>query len=105
VVLTSIFPGARYEDRYRFDSVAVKEPKFEIDGVFLPPETEGKGIVYFCEVQFQKAESAVLGSPQVEQLSKTDELLYERLFGESLLYFYRNRVRFSETARSWGFPP
>nr|WP_246564332.1 Rpn family recombination-promoting nuclease/putative transposase [Leptothoe spongobia] len=23
---------------YRFDSVAVKEPKFEIDGVFLPPE-------------------------------------------------------------------
>ncbi|TAG86606.1 MAG: DUF2887 domain-containing protein, partial [Oscillatoriales cyanobacterium] len=24
---------------YRFDSVAVKEPKFEIDGVFLPPES------------------------------------------------------------------
>jgi predicted transposase YdaD len=24
--------------RYRFDSVAVKEPKFEIDGVFLPPD-------------------------------------------------------------------
>ncbi|MBF2051558.1 MAG: DUF2887 domain-containing protein [Leptolyngbya sp. IPPAS B-1204] len=23
---------------YRFDSVAVKEPRFEIDGVFLPPE-------------------------------------------------------------------
>jgi predicted transposase YdaD len=54
----------RNSDRYRFDSVAVKEPKFEIDGVFLPPETEGKGIVYFCEVQFQK-----------------DELLYERLYG------------------------
>lgn len=33
---------------YRFDSVAVKEPKFEIDGVFLPPETEGAGVVYFC---------------------------------------------------------
>ncbi|WP_322742530.1 DUF2887 domain-containing protein [Gloeocapsopsis crepidinum] len=32
---------------YRFDSVAVKEPKFEIDGVFLPPETE-PGVVYFC---------------------------------------------------------
>ncbi|MBW4512308.1 MAG: Rpn family recombination-promoting nuclease/putative transposase [Scytonematopsis contorta HA4267-MV1] len=64
---------------YRFDSVAVKEPKFEIDGVFLPPETEGRGIVYFCEVQFQ-----------------TDEQLYERLFAESHLYFYRNRSRFSD---------
>ena len=60
---------------YRFDSVAVKEPKFEIDGVFLPPELERLGVVYFCEVQFQK-----------------DEQLYERLFGESFLYFYRNRV-------------
>jgi len=28
-----------------------KEPKFEIDGVFLPPEGE-VGTVYFCEVQF-----------------------------------------------------
>jgi predicted transposase/invertase (TIGR01784 family) len=63
---------------YCFDSVAVKEPKFEIDGVFLPPEPE-PGIVYFCEVQMQK-----------------DEKLYERLFGESLLYFYRNSDRFSD---------
>jgi predicted transposase/invertase (TIGR01784 family) len=63
---------------YRFDSVAVKEPKFEIDGVFLPPESE-PGVIYFCEVQFQK-----------------DEQLYERLFGESLLYFYRNSVHFSD---------
>ncbi|MBD2776919.1 Rpn family recombination-promoting nuclease/putative transposase [Iningainema tapete] len=66
-------------DAYRFDSVAVKEPKFEIDGVFLPPENEGAGVVYFCEVQFQK-----------------DEQLYERLFAESSLYFYRNRPRFSD---------
>jgi predicted transposase/invertase (TIGR01784 family) len=66
-------------EEYRFDSVAVKEPKFEIDGVFLPPETETPGIVFFCEVQFQK-----------------DEQLYERLFGESFLYFYRNRARFSD---------
>lgn len=66
-------------DAYRFDSVAVKEPKFEIDGVFLPPENEGAGVVYFCEVQFQK-----------------DEQLYERVFAESSLYFYRNRVRFSD---------
>jgi predicted transposase/invertase (TIGR01784 family) len=66
-------------ESYRFDSVAVKEAKFEIDGVFLPPETEGAGVVYFCEVQFQK-----------------DELLYERVFAESALYFYRNRARFSD---------
>ena len=64
---------------YRFDSVAVKEPKFEIDGVFLPPENEPNGVVYFCEVQFQK-----------------DEQLYERLFAEYSLYFYRNRDRFSD---------
>lgn len=63
---------------YRFDSVAVKEPRFEIDGVFLPPEGEA-GIVYFCEVQFQK-----------------DKLLYERVFAESALYFYRNRDRFMD---------
>ncbi|MEJ6480312.1 Rpn family recombination-promoting nuclease/putative transposase [Nostoc punctiforme UO1] len=66
-------------DSYRFDSVAVKEPKFEIDGVFLPPESDGVGVVYFCEVQFQK-----------------DEQLYERVWAESSLYFYRNRVRFSD---------
>lgn len=66
-------------DSYRFDSVAVKEPKFEIDGVFLPPESDGAGVVYFCEVQFQK-----------------DEQLYERVWAESSLYFYRNRARFSD---------
>ena len=64
---------------YRFDSVTVKEPRFEIDGVFLPPASDGAGIVYFCEVQFQK-----------------DEQLYERLFGESFLYFYRNRSRYCD---------
>lgn len=64
---------------YRFDSVAVKEPKFEIDGVFLPPDADEPGVVYFCEVQFQK-----------------DEELYERLFSESALYFYRNSSRFSD---------
>ena len=54
-------------DAYRFDSVAVKEPKFEIDGVFLPSEADG--IVYFCEVQFQK-----------------DEQLYERV----MVYKFEN---------------
>jgi predicted transposase/invertase (TIGR01784 family) len=66
-------------DAYRFDSVAIKEPKFAIDGVFLPPESAGAGVVYFCEVQFQ-----------------VDDTLYERLFAESSLYFYRNRIRFSD---------
>ncbi len=75
-LLTNIPENA---DEYRFDSVAVKEPKFEIDGVFLPPESESPGVVYFCEVQFQK-----------------DERLYERVFAESYLYFYRNRDRFSD---------
>jgi predicted transposase/invertase (TIGR01784 family) len=63
---------------YRFDSVSVKEPSFAIDGVFLPPSHK-PGIVYFAEVQFQR-----------------DQFLYERLFGESLLYFYRNRKRFTD---------
>jgi predicted transposase/invertase (TIGR01784 family) len=66
-------------NQYRFDSVAVKEPKFEIDGVFLPPESDEPGCVYFCEIQFQK-----------------DAALYERLFSESLLYFYRNAALFSD---------
>ena len=64
--------------KYRFDSVAVKEPRFEIDGVFLPPENNNSGTVYFCEVQFQK-----------------DDKLYERVFAELFLYFYRNRHKFS----------
>ena len=58
-------------------SVAVKEPRFEIDGVFLPPEGN-PGIVFFVEVQFQR-----------------DERLYERIFAEVMLYFYRNRESFT----------
>ncbi|WP_265579676.1 DUF2887 domain-containing protein [Plectonema radiosum] len=88
---------------YTFDSKAVKEPRFEIDGVFVPPENQSPGVVYFCEVQFQ-----------------TDEMLYERVFAETYLYFYRNRKRYSdlqiviiypsrnieqsEAVRSWGLP-
>ena len=64
---------------YKFDSVAVKEPRFEIDGVFLPPENESPGVVYFAEVQFQK-----------------DERLFERVDAETSLYFYRKRNRFSD---------
>ncbi|WP_448573686.1 DUF2887 domain-containing protein [Trichothermofontia sp.] len=64
---------------YHFASVAVKEPKFEIDGVFLPPKGEQPGIICFCEAQFQK-----------------DDRLYERLFSESCLFFYQNRDQFSD---------
>ena len=63
---------------YRFDSVAVKEPRFEIDGIFLPPD-DTIGTVFFCEIQFQK-----------------DQTLYERILAEIALYFYRNRARFSD---------
>lgn len=65
-------------DRYRFDSVAVKEPKFEIDGVFLPPDDK-PGVVYYGEVQFQR-----------------DERLYERIVSESSNHFFRNREKFSD---------
>jgi predicted transposase/invertase (TIGR01784 family) len=65
-------------NRYRFDSVGVKETKFEIDGVFLPPSGR-KGVVFFSEVQFQQ-----------------DKKLYERLWSESSRYFYQNCERFSD---------
>jgi predicted transposase/invertase (TIGR01784 family) len=65
--------------RYRFESVAVKEPTFTIDGVFLPPETQPPGTVFFAEVQMQK-----------------DDRLYERLFSESMAHFYRNRHYYSD---------
>ncbi len=64
---------------YRFESITVKETAFQINGVFLPPEHSGPGTVYFCEVQFQR-----------------DEMLYERLFAELFLYFYRYRSNFAD---------
>jgi predicted transposase/invertase (TIGR01784 family) len=64
---------------YRFDSIAVKETTFTIDGVFLPPESTPPGIIYLCEVQFQK-----------------DPELYERLFAETFPYLYRHRPQFSD---------
>jgi predicted transposase/invertase (TIGR01784 family) len=63
--------------RYTFEAVEVKETGFRMDGVFLPPDVFG--IVYFCEVQFQK-----------------DELLYERMLAEISIYVYRNRERISD---------
>jgi predicted transposase/invertase (TIGR01784 family) len=65
--------------RYRFESVEVKEPTFRIDGVFLPPEDADSKVVFFAEVQFQK-----------------DESLYHRFFSESLLYLYRNQALYDD---------
>ena len=65
-------------DGYRFDSVAVKEPKFEIDGVFLPPDDK-PGVVYYGEFQSQR-----------------DGEFYERMTSESSNHFYRNRKKFSD---------
>jgi predicted transposase/invertase (TIGR01784 family) len=66
-------------ERYRFESVAVKETAFVIDGVFLPPQDQPPGVVIFAEVQMQLVQN-----------------LYERLFGEAMPYFYRNRELFSD---------
>jgi predicted transposase YdaD len=55
--------------QYRFESVAVKEPKFEIDGVFLPPPSVIPGVVYFCEVQLETiSEATGLTIEQIQQL-------------------------------------
>ena len=78
-LLFDLLPGAPDNaDRYRFASVAVKEPKFEIDGVFLPPDDQ-PGVVYYAEVQFQR-----------------DDRLYERVVSESSNHFYRNRDQFTD---------
>ncbi len=64
---------------YQFGPMGIKEAKFEPDGVFLPPESDGSGVVYFCEVQFQK-----------------DKRLYERMFAELFLFFHQNRERYGD---------
>jgi predicted transposase/invertase (TIGR01784 family) len=85
--LFSIFPPLLFAilddpppnpNTYTFNSVAVKEPTFIIDGVFLPPEDQ-PGPVYFCEAQVKK-----------------DDRLYERIMAESMPYFYRNRDRLTD---------
>jgi predicted transposase/invertase (TIGR01784 family) len=68
-------------DRYRFDSVEVKESAFRIDGVFLPPEDGTEKIVFFAEVQFQK-----------------DEELYQRFFSEIFLFLRRSEISFDDWA-------
>ncbi|AFY60759.1 Rpn family recombination-promoting nuclease/putative transposase [Synechococcus sp. PCC 6312] len=65
---------------YHFESITVKETAFQLDGVFLPPESGNPRVVYFCEVQFQK-----------------DEQFYERFFSEIFIYLYR----FRQTLANW----
>lgn len=55
-------------ENYEFKSVELKELKRRIDGVFIPKENSDKPI-YFLEVQWD-----------------TDEDLYWRLMGESMIY-------------------
>ncbi|WNC85771.1 Rpn family recombination-promoting nuclease/putative transposase [Thermosynechococcus sp. QKsg1] len=62
---------------YRFDSVELKQTAFRMDGVFVPPDPSG--IVYFCEVQFQR-----------------DNTFYERFFAEIFLYLRLYRHTFSD---------
>jgi predicted transposase/invertase (TIGR01784 family) len=66
---------------YRFNSVAVKEPTFTIDGVFEPPILDGTGKLYLAEVQMQP-----------------DQRLYERAFSELFALFYRSRELYND----WG---
>jgi predicted transposase/invertase (TIGR01784 family) len=64
---------------YRFNSVAVKEPTFTIDGVFEPLVLNGTGTMYLAEVQMQP-----------------DPRLYERTFAELFALFYRSRELYND---------
>lgn len=68
-------------DRYRFDSVEVKESSFRIDGVFLPPEDALSQSIFFAEVQLQK-----------------DDVLYQRFFSEIFLFLRRSEVAYGDWA-------
>lgn len=75
-------------EAYRFDSVAVKEPRFGIDGVILPPE--GKpGTVFFVEVQFQKDERLYalakgMAQGMAQGMAKGEAGIITRLLGKRL---------------------
>ncbi len=68
-------------DRYRFDSVEVKETAFRIDGVFLPPDDAESKVVFFSEVQLQKKEN-----------------LYKRFFAELFVSLHRAEIDYDD----WG---
>jgi predicted transposase/invertase (TIGR01784 family) len=68
-------------DRYRFDSVEVKETAFRIDGVFLPPDDAESKVIFFSEVQLQKKEN-----------------LYKRFFAELFVALHRAEIDYDD----WG---
>lgn len=68
-------------DRYRFDSVEVKETAFRIDGVFLPPDDSESKVIFFSEVQLQKKEN-----------------LYKRFFAEIFVSLRRAEIDYDD----WG---
>jgi predicted transposase/invertase (TIGR01784 family) len=72
------FPNA---DRYRFESIEVKETAFRIDGVFLPPDDAESKVLFFSEVQLQKKEN-----------------LYKRFFAEIFVSLHRAEVAYDD----WG---
>jgi predicted transposase/invertase (TIGR01784 family) len=61
---------------YTFESIEVKETSFRIDGVLLPPTSDGS--ILFSEIQMQP-----------------DQKLYERLFSEVGVYTYRHTDSFT----------
>lgn len=69
--------GLDSSEGYRFGSIELKETSFRVDGVFSPPDPSG--VVYFCEVQFQR-----------------DNTFYRRFFAEIFLYLRLKRDTFSD---------
>lgn len=61
---------------YRFESVEGKQTASRIDGVFLPPAEEPDSPLIFAEAQYRK-----------------DQKIYARLFGEAMLFLFRNEPR------------
>ena len=64
-------------ENYTFDSIEVKETSFRIDGVLIPPNSNG--IIVFSEVQMQPIAN-----------------LYERMFSEIGTYTYRHTEQFHD---------
>ena len=78
LVIEQSIPDA---DRYRFDSVEVKETAFRIDGVFSPPDDAESKVIFFSEVQLQKKEN-----------------LYKRFFAELFVSLHRAEIDYDD----WG---
>ena len=66
--------AANEANRYRFDSIEVKQTAFRIDGVFLPTDNSPDSPIYFTEVQFRE-----------------DPAIYARLLSEIFIFLRHNR--------------